>query len=253
MKTVEKAMYEIAPHGGGRVSSGCLLTGNPFVGEDSYMDDNSEMHGNSCLTESSAMKSFSKMFDGAIASGSYLDEFARLSGSCFVDKSTVAGTAEILGDAIVGLSFISGNAVIAGNTSVTACRIRGNARVVDKAKLYNVIVDCDGPVTVMGDAILDFEVPMQLVEFTRVVEGVWRRPPKVIELPHFNMVEGANDRVLIGCMNRTIGFWKRHGQDVMTKFGIAGNGMYDRFLLALLEMETWKQENRSPKLRNKRK
>lgn len=248
----EKKLREIAPRGGGFVESSVLLLGTSTVDMGSLIEDNAELYDN-CIIEASRLKDYAKVFDTARVVRSTLLQFSRVSGNALIEDSNLWGTAEVYGNTTVSLSEIGGNVVISGNAVVTACTITGNARIADDARIFNAAfgLNNEDECVIAGTAVLDFPRQQKVLPGTRVVEGVWLRPPHVIRCKHFNLTEGVNDRVLIGCLNHALKFWFEAGKSVLIKYGLPESD-YDQFYDAMVEMQAFKQQHGSPRLRKRK-
>jgi hypothetical protein len=103
-----------------------------------------------------------------------------------------------------------------------------------------------------GSAELVFPVPYELYPGTRVHEGYWTRPPKVINTPYFYMTEGVGDRVQVGCKNHSIAFWLKRGKEVLLEYGLPET-LYDEFYQAMIEMKQFKKQMKSPTFKKQEK
>lgn len=251
MNTTAQILMEGAGPGSGLVSRHVLVSKEAVLEKTARGLDNAEILGNARMLGNSVAAGYSKIMDDAAIRDTQLYDHARVGGNARVDASVISGTADIRGDCHILGCVLTNNVVVTGNVRMSQCHIGCNARVLDRAVLYNVLFrserngDINNTIVIEGDAELDFSIGMELLPGTRLHEGLWVRPPLVIDTPIFPMVEGVGDRVQIGCQNRPIGFWRKKGLDTLLRYGLDAN-LYDVFYSALDRMETHKNEFGSP-------
>jgi len=256
MESIEHLREVAERNGGGRVTPFVNLSRLATIERNAQAFDHAEILGAGKVCGESIMYGYSKVLDYAMILDTTLAAHARVGGKALVEKSVVAGTADIRGEkASVYRCQITDNVIIAGDCRVEESTLGANTRVLDQAKLYNVITghgDTGETYVICGDAELVFPSPAELYPGTRVHEGYWTRPPYVIATPHFYTVEGVGDRVQIGCMNRYLNFWFKHGKQVLIEYGLPEE-LYPQFYDAMVEMRRFKKEMKSPNYPNRRK
>lgn len=242
-------------NGGGLVSPHVLISKTALLSAPAQARDSAELLGKAAVMGESVVWNHGKVMNNAVVWDSDIHEHARISGNARVERSKVFGTAEIMERAYVSGSNISGNAMIMGDAEVIGCSLACNIRVLDNAKLFNVVfvADLNNNAVIEGDAELDFPYDnMYLNPNTRISEGYWTRPPKVIDTPVFPTIESAGDRVQIGCLNHSLKFWYEHGKDVLVGYGLDPD-LYPRFEEAMNFMRDFKKMYKSPSVRRRRK
>lgn len=250
-----ESLREVGP-GGGLVTPFVNVSRRATIDKDSQATGSAEIFGDAKILEGSVVRDFAKAMEYCEVRGSILQSHARVGGAAIVEQCIVTGTAEIRGVARVRDSQVFDNAMVQEHAEVYKSELGGNVRVMGEAKLWNVVTG--GPnntastYLIEGDAVLNFPSKMRLRAGTRVHEGVWTRPPMVIDTPVFLMVEGINDRVQIGCLNHSIPYWYKHGKKELLKYGLPEE-LYEKFLKALDKMVAYKSKFKSPYVRRKKK
>jgi NDP-sugar pyrophosphorylase family protein len=255
MQEIEHLREVAERNGGGKVTPFVTLSRQATIEKNAQAFDHAEILNEGKVRGESIMYGYSKVLDEATILDTTLAAHARVGGKALVEKSVIAGTSDIRGSkAWVYRCQVADNVIIAGDCRVEESTLGANTRVLDRAKLYNVITgrgDIGETYIICGDAELAFPVPLELYPGTRVHEGLWTRPPKVIETPYFYTVEGVGDRVQIGCMNHYVNFWLKHGKEVLLNYGLPED-VYGEFYDAMVEMKKFKKEMKSPNYPNRR-
>ncbi len=255
MQSIEYLREVAERNGGGKVTPFVNLSRRAVIEKDAQAFDHAEILGNGEVCGNSVLYGFSKVLDEAKIIDTTLAAHARVGGNALVVSSVIAGTSDIRGKTTnVYRCQIADNVIIEGDCVVEESTLGANTRVLDRAKLYNVITgrgDIGETYVICGDAELAFPAPLELYPGTRVHEGVWTRPPFVIATPYFYTVEGVGDRVQIGCKNHYVNFWLKHGKKVLLDYGLPED-VYGEFYDAVVEMKKFKKEMKSPNYPNRR-
>lgn len=226
------------------------------IDKDSQATGSAEILGEAQILEGSVIRDFAKALEYCQIRGSILQSHARVGGAAIVEQSILSGTCDIRGVAKLRDCGIIDNVMIQEHAEVYHCDLGGNTRVHGNAKLWNVVTGGAGETAstylIEGDAFLNFFTKTKLHPGTRVHEGVWTRPPLVIDTPVFLMVEGVNDRVQIGCLNHSIPYWYKEGKKELLKYGLPEE-LYEKFVKALDKMVAYKSKFKSPTVRRRKK
>ena len=231
----------------------------PFVGlsrratidKTSTAIDNAEVLGEAKLLDHSQLRGYAKAMEYCELKNTLAQSHARVGGAAIVEQCVLTGTCDIRGAVIIRYSQIRDNTMVMDQANVYHSNLGGNTRVAGEARLWNVITGLmgkDGYYLIEGTAVLNFPEVLWLAPGTRVHEGEWNRPPHVIDTPYFTMVEGVNDRVQIGCLNKSMAFWYKYGRDTLIKYGLDPS-LYPQFEKAMDQMREFKKTKRSPKVK----
>lgn len=246
MEDYTNMLREVARNGGGTASPFVHLSKQAVVEPESQVLGSAEMFGETALRGKSTLRDFAKIMEQSYAVDSIIQDFAKLGGNARLERCKLLDTADVRGDAYILDSVIGGNTIIMGIPRVLRCSLLGNVRIADATLLKNVRVERNVTVVIEGRAFLRFPVEMALQGGTRLDDGVWARPPLVMDTPVFTMCEDIEDKVKVGCLSHSIVFWKEHGRKTLLHYGLKED-IFEKLYSALLEMEAFKLRNPSPK------
>ena len=244
-------LREVVKQGGGMVTPFVGLSRRATIDKTSQAIDNSEILGEAKLLENSQLRGYAKIMEYAELRDSLAQAHARIGGAAQVTSCVLTGTCDVRGATVLRYSTIRDNTMVMDQSSVFHSNLGGNTRVAGEARLWNVITGLmgkEGYFLIEGSASLNFPEPLWLAAGTRIHEGEWTRPPHVIDTPYFTMVEGVNDRVQIGCLNKSMKFWYKYGKDTLINYGLDPK-LYPQFEKAMDEMREFKKKNKSPKVK----
>ncbi len=169
---------------------------------------------------------------GLICGASHVCNEALVADSPRIVDTTVAQYAIVTGNPYLYRSLINSHAIITGEPTITQSQVGGTARVNDKAQVNRSIVE--GNALVGRDAIVQESVLMgntavlggqihgvKLTRSQRVHEGVWYRAPRYTESPvaALSMTECVNGKVIIGCLCRSVSWWKANAEKMQEEYG----------------------------------
>jgi acetyltransferase-like isoleucine patch superfamily enzyme len=208
---------KLRPHrnGGGLVQDFVEIARKVRVEPPARVQDNAEVSGSGLVLGDSYIRGRAIVTDAPRVEDTIIEEFAVVTGHPFLYKalvqshaiisgspsithSEIGGTARIQDGAIVNDSVIDGNALIGQSALVQASHISGNV-VVLGGELHNVGLD----------------------QNQRVHEGIWHRAPRYLEHPDvpLAMTECINNHVIIGCLCRSVGWWKLNAGKMQQEYG----------------------------------
>lgn len=243
-------LREITPDGG-EASPYSLISREAKLDANCRALDYAQILGKARVLLHSTVFEYGKVMENAEIKHTKVLGHGRVGGNAHLDNCWIEGTADVRGEVILWNTIVKDNAIITDRVVAESSDIGCNARVFGRARLYNVLFrpeasgDINNTITIEGDAQLEFAVPMELHPGTRLHEGLWTRPPLVIQTPVFPTVEGVGDRVQIGCLNRPLDYWFKKGLAKLMSYGL-DVPLYDQFYAAMEKMRDFKEEFGSP-------
>lgn len=178
-------------NGGGKIGRYVTIADTVFVDKESELRQNVECYGNSRV-------------EGA----SILSDFSRLTGSAFTVDSNLSGLVQMHDQSGSLRSELSGDITLTDDARLNNCYLRTatgqQIRIGAGAILTGV--QCSGSLWVSNARVRGCE----LYSDTRIYSGEWTRPPRVVRSTgQYNLCEGENDTLTIGCMNKSIDVWRK--------------------------------------------
>ena len=173
------------------------VTGAGKIFGDSWVRDNAIVAGSPHI-ERSNVEGYSIVTDSPFIFDSTIREHALITGSPSITGSQISGTARVYDDAVVNGSIVDGNAMVSKNALVQHSHLHGQV-IVTGGELHGV----------------------SLERTERVHEGVWYRAPNHKAHPSvpMAMTECIHGRVIIGCLCRSIDWWKHNANKMQEEYG----------------------------------
>ena len=169
---------------------------------------------------------------GRVFNDSIIRDRAIVTDSPHIERSNVEGYAIVTGSPFIYNSVIHEHALVTGAPNITQSEIKGTARIKDSAQINGSIVD--GNASVSGKALVQHSHlhghvyvtggelhGVSLVRTERVHEGVWHRAPNHMAHPSvpMAMTECIDNKVIIGCLCRSIHWWKQNAAKMQEEYG----------------------------------
>jgi carbonic anhydrase/acetyltransferase-like protein (isoleucine patch superfamily) len=186
VRVEDSSVLELAEvTGSGKILAQSRIAGNAIVTDSPHIEA-SDILGYSIVTGS------------PFISKSSIDEHALITGTPRIIESAVRGTARVKDEAVVSGSVVDGNASVSGKAIVNDSHLHGHVFVTG-GELHGV----------------------SLERTERVHEGVWYRAPNHKAHPSvpMAMTECVDNKVIIGCLCRSVHWWKENATKMQEEYG----------------------------------
>lgn len=135
-------------------------------------------------------------------------------------------------------------------SKIEGCRIvQGlvGSSVLTNSNIYGKVKFCVGEGLVVEDEAYIYGVKFSY-QGCYIKSGFWEREPKKIEFldSPYDVVESVEDKVLIGCFERSVPHWLRLSEKAASKIGINPE-YHKKYIEAIIEIADYKTTNPSPR------
>jgi NDP-sugar pyrophosphorylase family protein len=180
--------------------------------------DDAEVHRSAYLGRDAIAAQQAKLRDCSVGGKSYVAENARVFGGQITD-SYIGGDVVIAGSPVIVASVIRGESVT-GKPNLTHCTTFDNAEVCDDVHIIGESID---KTIVISDSALVYGTTMLVGHFevkgrTRINSGVWKRPPRHIDLGFVAITESKTG-AMVDCRDRSLQYWEQHGAKLGERWG----------------------------------
>ncbi len=184
-----------------------------------------KLYGDADVSTSAYLSADSTASASALLRDTHVKNASRVGGDAkvlggWLNRCYVVGSALITSRPVLIESIVLGG-TICGDAIVKSSLVRDQGHIYDKAVVVGLSMQeplvVEGSARVYGTARLygSFALHGRM----RVSSGDWERPPRYAELG-FESVTESKLGAMVGCRDRTVAYWLRHGPALGRRWGL---------------------------------